>query len=428
MIKDRADLAARLFLTLAALLPYWRLLTFGVVFVTDDYFASDIFNGELPGPRADRPADPRWTAARVDEPAVLGVLARGHARRSHRAVGVRAVAARRGARPLRHRAAARRGARRVRIGAALRRRSHGRRPRRHRVRGVRLHRLPAQTPLDRLHGGVAAGRTAADRSRARRGGRGGRPPGDARAARPVHGGVRPRLRGTSPLRLPAVGVHLRAPLRRVRAVPRHQRSPAGRTVSRVGRTPRGAWPGHRARCRGGSGRPPSALGARQRLGPLRAARLPVVHGPGLLAAEHPDVPRAVHQRRHLRQFLRRPAVLLGRLRLRRRRDASAGALRHGARAAAACRRVRDRDDAGRLLPGARQGDAGVPRRLRAAARTEALSLSDQVPHRRGARHRTARRRRADAAARGSGAALETAVTDSAGDRAGAVRRRPHSTS
>ncbi len=31
------------------MLPYWRLLTFGVVYVTDDYFTSDIFNGELPG-------------------------------------------------------------------------------------------------------------------------------------------------------------------------------------------------------------------------------------------------------------------------------------------------------------------------------------------------------------------------------------------
>ncbi len=40
---------ARVFLTFAALLPYWRLLTFSVIFVTDDYFASDIFNGELPG-------------------------------------------------------------------------------------------------------------------------------------------------------------------------------------------------------------------------------------------------------------------------------------------------------------------------------------------------------------------------------------------
>jgi hypothetical protein len=37
------------FLTIAAVLPYWRLLTFSVVFITDDYFASDIFNGELPG-------------------------------------------------------------------------------------------------------------------------------------------------------------------------------------------------------------------------------------------------------------------------------------------------------------------------------------------------------------------------------------------
>jgi Bacterial membrane protein YfhO len=47
--RIRADMAARAFLTLGALLPYWRLLTFGVVYVTDDYFASDIFNGELPG-------------------------------------------------------------------------------------------------------------------------------------------------------------------------------------------------------------------------------------------------------------------------------------------------------------------------------------------------------------------------------------------
>src|SRR5262249_20568946 len=43
-----ADLLARVLLTIAALLPYWRLLTFGVVFITDDYFASDVFNGELP--------------------------------------------------------------------------------------------------------------------------------------------------------------------------------------------------------------------------------------------------------------------------------------------------------------------------------------------------------------------------------------------
>src|SRR5918993_5569324 len=46
---SRADVAARLFLTIGALFPYWRLLTFSVVYVTDDYFASDIYNGELPG-------------------------------------------------------------------------------------------------------------------------------------------------------------------------------------------------------------------------------------------------------------------------------------------------------------------------------------------------------------------------------------------
>ena len=47
--RRRAGLLARVCLTVGALLPYWRLLTFSVVFVTDDYFASDIFNGELPG-------------------------------------------------------------------------------------------------------------------------------------------------------------------------------------------------------------------------------------------------------------------------------------------------------------------------------------------------------------------------------------------
>src|ERR671912_1480 len=45
----RAGLTARALLTVGVLLPYWRLLTFRVIYVTDDYFASDIFNGELPG-------------------------------------------------------------------------------------------------------------------------------------------------------------------------------------------------------------------------------------------------------------------------------------------------------------------------------------------------------------------------------------------
>jgi hypothetical protein len=45
----RAGIAARVFLTLGALAPYWHLLTLRVVFVTDGHFSSDIFNGELPG-------------------------------------------------------------------------------------------------------------------------------------------------------------------------------------------------------------------------------------------------------------------------------------------------------------------------------------------------------------------------------------------
>ena len=47
--RRRDELTARALLTLGALVPYWRLLTFTVVLVTDDYFSSDIFNGELPG-------------------------------------------------------------------------------------------------------------------------------------------------------------------------------------------------------------------------------------------------------------------------------------------------------------------------------------------------------------------------------------------
>lgn len=47
--RRRDELTARALLTLGVLVPYWRLLTFTVVFVTDDFFSSDIFNGELPG-------------------------------------------------------------------------------------------------------------------------------------------------------------------------------------------------------------------------------------------------------------------------------------------------------------------------------------------------------------------------------------------
>ncbi len=43
------ELLARALLTLGSLLPFWPLLTFQVLYVTDDGFTSDIWNGELPG-------------------------------------------------------------------------------------------------------------------------------------------------------------------------------------------------------------------------------------------------------------------------------------------------------------------------------------------------------------------------------------------
>lgn len=45
----RADLLARVAVTVGALLPYWPLLTLRTLYVTDDFFTSDIYNGELPG-------------------------------------------------------------------------------------------------------------------------------------------------------------------------------------------------------------------------------------------------------------------------------------------------------------------------------------------------------------------------------------------
>jgi hypothetical protein len=49
-MRDRTrELASRACLSIGALLPYWPLLTLRTIYVTDDVFASDIFNGELPG-------------------------------------------------------------------------------------------------------------------------------------------------------------------------------------------------------------------------------------------------------------------------------------------------------------------------------------------------------------------------------------------
>ncbi len=49
MRRRKHDICARAVLSAAALLPYWRFLSLGVVYVPDDMFASDLFNGELPG-------------------------------------------------------------------------------------------------------------------------------------------------------------------------------------------------------------------------------------------------------------------------------------------------------------------------------------------------------------------------------------------
>jgi hypothetical protein len=40
--ERKYDIGARVALTGAALLPYWQFLTLRVLYVTDDYFASDI--------------------------------------------------------------------------------------------------------------------------------------------------------------------------------------------------------------------------------------------------------------------------------------------------------------------------------------------------------------------------------------------------
>ena len=325
----RAEIAARVFLTLGALLPYWRLLTFSVVFVTDDYFASDIFNGELPGRALDRPADPSGPGC----PSGRASSARGSARRGRRPIPSGwplfvAAASRGRARPVRDRAAARCGARHLRAGAALRRRSHGRGPGRHRLRGFRLHRLPAQTSLDRLHGRVAAGRAAADRSRrsARR---------DRRSTTPARRALFMAAFGlvfarTGAFRLSAVGLHLRAGLRRLRALPR--RSPIASPARAVARV-RSALLGGTRRCHGPAGAaagavvllPLSALGSVSD----RAEPLGYVwsHGlaywpPNILTFLVPYINGDISD-----NTLHGPAVLLGGLRLRRRRDVPAGNLR-----------------------------------------------------------------------------------------------------
>jgi hypothetical protein len=48
-LPGRAEIVARILLSVGALAPYWPLLKLSVIFVTDGVFTSDLFNGELPG-------------------------------------------------------------------------------------------------------------------------------------------------------------------------------------------------------------------------------------------------------------------------------------------------------------------------------------------------------------------------------------------
>ena len=48
-VARRAEIVARVLLSVGALAPYWPLLKLSVLFVTDGVFTSDLFNGELPG-------------------------------------------------------------------------------------------------------------------------------------------------------------------------------------------------------------------------------------------------------------------------------------------------------------------------------------------------------------------------------------------
>ncbi len=62
LTERRAELLARVLASCAALLPYWPLLAFDTLVVTDDGFTSDLWNGELPG-RLLASTGATWTSA-----------------------------------------------------------------------------------------------------------------------------------------------------------------------------------------------------------------------------------------------------------------------------------------------------------------------------------------------------------------------------
>ena len=195
-------MAARVFLTLGALLPL----------LASAHFFRRLRHRRLLRVRhlqrraaracARRTADSQRPVAGLDEPAVLGHAARRSAGRSHRAGGVHAAAACRRARSVRDRAAARRGPRRLRSGAAVRRRSDRRRARRA-WRSPAPATSPASSNICRSCPRSCGCRSdCAARSRARW-----RTRHSRRAARRalLHGAVRSRLRPAGARRVSAVG-------------------------------------------------------------------------------------------------------------------------------------------------------------------------------------------------------------------------------
>ena len=399
---SRADVAARLFLTIGALFPYWRLLTFGVIYVTDDYFTSDIFNGELPG-RAligqliRQGEAPVWTSSLCS-----GLPLAGSAGGSDRAGGLYALPPRRRARPVRDRAAAGRRARCVRSGAALRRGQDRRGARGTRFRRLGLHRGPTETSQHRLHGRLAAGRAGVDRSRACARRCEASATGAARRFMAVFGLVFAQqvLAGFPQ------SAYICALVYGSFALFRHDRRSAA-----VGRWPRGSarLGRHRRRDRAGRGRrrrrAAAVVGAGERFGSRGGPWLGVVHAARVLAVERADVPGAVHQRRHLQQHLHRAAVLLGGLRLRRRRWRSCwrstAAIRERRRPVVVFSIVMTVVAYLCVLGAATPFFGG----LRARPRDEDVPLPDAVPDRRGARSRAARGRRPDPPASGSDAEM-----------------------
>ena len=412
----RGDIAARTLLTVAALLPYWPLLTFSVVFVTDDYFASDVFNGELPGASSGRTLASLRPAADLDQPVVLRVS-----------------------------------------------RSPDRRPIRSGSRS--LHCCPPPPALDALvivlllvaaHGTYAlARRFGSDRIGAILAGTAFAGSGYI-ACQLKHLAIVSTVvwlpvglllidrvldssspREKRPLAMALFGLVFAEQV--LCAFPQSAyicalvygafalfRAWSARRVSGAPRIAIGSLTGLAAAIGLGAAAGAIIMLPLSALGGISDRAEPLGYEWSTRLAYWPDnsahLPRPLHPRRHLRQHLHRASVLLGRLWLRRRGHVPAGVLRSHPRAEAAGRRVRGRDDGRRLpvRPGA--GDADLPRRLSADPRPEAVPVSDAVPDRGGAGSGAAGGDRPDSASLRSRGPLAAAIAPAGAGCGGDLRR------